>query len=148
MMHDVDPQRLILAEQLARIAVTHHRRPAVVLGSADRRAALRGADFVINTVSIGGHQATLTDFEVPARYGVRQTIADTLGVGGIFRGLRTFGFLDALAGDMHDACPDAWLLNYTNPMAMNIQFLAQRHPDLNALGLCHSVFWTVHDLCE
>ena len=110
--------------------------------------ALAGADFVINSVNIGGHAATVTDFEVPARYGLRQTIADTLGVGGIFRGLRTFGFLDGLATDMLAVCPDAWLLNYTNPMAMNIQYLAATHPDLKVLGLCHSVFWTVHDLCE
>jgi alpha-galactosidase len=148
MMHDVDPQRLILAEQLARIAVTHHRRAAVVVGSADRRAALRGADFVINTVSIGGHQATLTDFDVPERFGVRQTIADTLGVGGIFRGLRTFGFLHDLAQDMSDVCPQAWLLNYTNPMAMNIGYLSVAFPTLKVLGLCHSVYWTIHDLSE
>ena len=114
----------------------------------DRRTALEGADFVINTVNVGGHAATLTDFEVPARFGVRQTIADTLGVGGVFRALRTFPVLDALATDLREVCPDAWLLNYTNPMAMNLQYLAVRHPDVKALGLCHSVFWTVHDLCE
>jgi alpha-galactosidase len=147
-MHDIDPRRLALAEGLGRIAVERHGRPATVRAESDRRAALAGADFVINSVNIGGHAATITDFDVPASYGLRQTIGDTLGVGGIFRGLRTFGFLDALASDMRDVCPDAWLLNYTNPMAMNLQFLAQRHPQLKALGLCHSVFWTVHDLCE
>jgi alpha-galactosidase len=147
-MHDIDPRRLALAEGLGRIAVERHGRPATVRAESDRRAALAGADFVINSVNIGGHSATITDFDVPARYGLRQTIGDTLGVGGIFRGLRTFGFLDALARDMHDVCPGAWLLNYTNPMAMNLQFLAQRHPQLKVLGLCHSVFWTVHDLCE
>ena len=147
-MHDIDARRLELAEGLARIAVERHGRTATVRGSLDRRQALDGADFVINSVSIGGHAATVIDFDVPGRYGVRQTIGDTLGVGGIFRGLRTFGFLDALARDMHDVCPDAWLLNYTNPMAMNIQYLARMHPDLNVLGLCHSVFWTVHDLSE
>lgn len=146
-MHDVDPIRLELAEGLARIAVERHDRPATIRGSLDRAAAVAGADFVINAVNIGGHAATLADFEVPARFGVRQTIADTLGVGGVFRGLRTFGFLDDLAQDMLAECPDAWLLNYTNPMAMNIQFLHRRHPDLKALGLCHSVYWTVHDLC-
>jgi alpha-galactosidase len=148
MMHDIDPQRLALAEQLGRIAVTHHGRSAVVVGSADRRAALRGADFVINTVNIGGHQATLTDFDVPERFGVRQTIADTLGVGGVFRGLRTFGFLRALARDMGELCPEAWLLNYTNPMAMNVGYLSATFPDLKVLGLCHSVYWTIHDLSE
>lgn len=145
-MHDIDPRRLQLAEQLGHLAVERHGRPATVRASADRRAALAGADFVINAVNIGGHDATITDFAVPAGYGLRQTIADTLGVGGIFRGLRTFPFLDALAADMAAVCPDAWLLNYTNPMAMNVQFLAAAHPEVKALGMCHSVYWTVHDL--
>jgi alpha-galactosidase len=147
-LHDNDPARLALAEALARLAIEHHGRPADVRATADRRAALDGADFVINTVNVGGHAATVTDFDVPARYGLRQTIADTLGVGGVFRGLRTFPVLDQIATDMGAVCPDAWLLNYTNPMAMNVQYLAVRHPDLRVLGLCHSVFWTVHDLCE
>src|ERR1700712_2601964 len=149
-MHDIDGPRLALAEQLGQIAIRHHGREqtASVRAEADRRAALAGADFVINTVNIGGHAATLVDFDVPEAFGVRQTIADTLGVGGVFRGLRTFGFLEGLARDMAEVCPDAWLLNYTNPMAMNVGFLAATHPDLKVLGLCHSVYWTVVDLCE
>ena len=146
-MHDNDPRRLELAEGLARIAIERHGSHATVRADGDRRGALAGADFVVNSVNIGGHAATVTDFDVPARYGLRQTIADTLGVGGVFRGLRTFPFLDALATDIRAVCPDAWLLNYTNPMAMNIQYLATAHPQVNVLGLCHSVFWTVHDLC-
>jgi alpha-galactosidase len=145
-MHDVDPRRLALAEGVGRLAVERHGSSATVSAEADRRAAVAGADFVINTVNIGGHAATVTDFDIPASFGLRQTIGDTLGVGGVFRGLRTFGFLDALATDMRAECPDAWLLNYTNPMAMNVQYLARRHPQLRALGLCHSVYWTVHDL--
>jgi alpha-galactosidase len=147
-LHDVDPRRLRLAREVARLTVDHHGREAEVRVDADRRAALAGADFVVNTVNVGGHPATLTDFEVPAGFGVRQTIADTLGVGGVFRALRTFPVLDALAADMREVCPDAWLLNYTNPMAMNLQYLGDRHADIKALGLCHSVYWTVHDLCE
>jgi alpha-galactosidase len=147
-LHDIDPRRLELARGLAEIAVARHGRAATVRAEADRLTALAGADFVINSVNIGGHAATVTDFEVPARSGLRQTIADTLGVGGVFRGLRTFPFLDGLATDMEAVCPEAWLLNYTNPMAMNIQYLATTHPDLKVLGLCHSVFWTVHDLSE
>src|SRR6185312_14088142 len=123
-LHDVDARRLELAEGLARIAIERHGRAARVRSEPDRRRALAGADFAINAVNIGGHAATVTDFEVPARYALRQTIADTLGVGGVFRGLRTFPFLDALATDIRAVCPDAWLLNYTNPMAMNIQYLA------------------------
>jgi alpha-galactosidase len=145
-MHDIDPRRVELAVGLARIAVARHGREATIRSSLDRAEAVAGADFVINSVNIGGHDATLADFEVPARFGLRQTIADTLGVGGIFRGLRTFEFLDGLAHDMLAGCPDAWLLNYTNPMAMNIQFLHRRHPRLKVLGLCHSVYWTIHDL--
>jgi alpha-galactosidase len=147
-MHDNDPTRLRLAEQVAQITVRHHGRSAVVLATADRRAALDGADFVVNTVNIGGHAATVTDFDVPESFGVRQTIADTLGVGGVFRALRTFPFLHDLARDMSEVCPDAWLLNYTNPMAMNIGYLTATHPALKVLGLCHSVHWTVVDLSE
>ena len=146
-MHDIDPDRLRLAEQVAHITVHHHGREAVVRSTADLRAALDGADFVINTVNIGGHEATVTDFDVPESFGVRQTIADTLGVGGVFRALRTFPFLDGLARTMAEVCPDAWLLNYTNPMAMNIGYLTAAHPRTKVLGLCHSVYWTVHDLC-
>jgi len=147
-LHDVDERRLRLAGDVARLTVAHHGRPAEVRTEGELRAALSGADFVVNTVNVGGHAATVTDFEVPARYGVRQTIADTLGVGGVFRALRTFPVLDALAEGMRQECPEAWLLNYTNPMAMNLQYLGVRHPHVRALGLCHSVFWTVHDLSE
>jgi alpha-galactosidase len=147
-LHDIDERRLRLAHDLAHLAARHHGREVVVRAEPERRAALDGADFVVNMVNVGGHAATVTDFEVPARYGVRQTIGDTLGVGGVFRGLRTFGVLDGLATDMTTTCPDAWLLNYSNPMAMNVQYLGVRFPELKVLGLCHSVFWTVHDLCE
>ena len=146
-MHDIDPRRLALAEQLGTIAVGHHGSKAKVRAVLDRREALSGADFVINTVNIGGHAATVTDFDVPERFGVRQTIADTLGVGGVFRGLRTFPFLHQLAQDMTEICPAAYLLNYTNPMAMNIGYLGVTFPRLKVLGLCHSVYWTVVDLC-
>jgi alpha-galactosidase len=146
-MHDIDETRLQLAHDLALLAIARHGRTGLVVrAERERRAALAGADFVVNMVNVGGHAATVTDFEVPARYGVRQTIADTLGVGGIFRALRTFVVLDQLADDMRAVCPDAWLLNYSNPMAMNVQYLGATHPDLRVLGLCHSVYWTVHDL--
>jgi alpha-galactosidase len=145
-LHDIDPRRLALAEAIAKATVHHHGARAEVLATTDRRRALAGADFVINMVNIGGHAATVTDFDVPESFGVRQTIADTLGVGGIFRGLRTFGFLAELAADMGAVCRQAWLLNYTNPMAMNVGYLAAVAPDLKVLGLCHSVYWTVADL--
>jgi len=147
-LHDIDKRRLDLAEAIAIATVRHHQAGAEIVASTNRRRALDGADFVINMVNIGGHAATVTDFDVPERFGVRQTIADTLGVGGVFRGLRTFGFLGELAADMQAVCPQAWLLNYTNPMAMNIGYLSAVAPRLKVLGLCHSVYWTVVDLSQ
>jgi alpha-galactosidase len=146
-LHDIDARRLALAEAIAGVTARHHGVAPDVLATTDRRRALDGADFVVNMVAIGGHAATVIDFDVPERFGVRQTIADTLGVGGVFRGLRTFGFLAGLARDMAEVCPSAWLLNYTNPMAMNLAFLSATAPGLKVLGLCHSVYWTVVDLC-
>jgi len=88
------------------------------------------------------------DLEIPAKYGLLQTIGDTTGVGGVFRGLRTFPLLSALLADMQELCPDALFLNYTNPMAMNVWWASVVAPDIKTYGLCHSVHWTVHDLCE
>jgi len=147
-LHDIDAERLDTAEALARsIADQLGVRPEVVV-SADRRRALEGADFVVNSIQVGMHEATVRDLEIPASYGLRQTIADTIGIGGIFRGLRTFPVLEGIARDMLEICPDAWLLNYTNPMAMNVAYLAAVAPTLKAVGLCHSVYWTVRGLCE
>ena len=147
-LHDIDPDRLRVAESLALQTAAFHGAKPTVLASTDRRTALTGADVVVNMVAVGGHRATLTDFEVPALAGVRQTIGDTLGVGGIFRALRTFPLLKELAEDITEVCPEAWLLNYTNPMAMNVQYLATIAPSLKVAGLCHSVYWTVRGLCE
>ncbi|MET7399470.1 alpha-glucosidase/alpha-galactosidase [Dactylosporangium sp. NPDC005572] len=147
-LHDIDPERLETAEAIARRTAEQLGAAPKITASLDRRAALDGATYVINAIQVGMHAATVRDFEIPARYGLRQTIGDTIGVGGIFRALRTFPVLAGIAADMRAVCPDAWLLNYTNPMAMNIAYLAAVAPDLNAVGLCHSVFWTVHDLCE
>jgi alpha-galactosidase len=147
-LHDIDPERLAVAAALAHRTAEHHGAKPEIVASADRRTALEGSDVVVNMVAVGGHRATVTDFEVPERFGIRQTIGDTLGIGGIFRALRTFPLLDALAADMGDVCPDAWLLNYTNPMAMNLQYLGAVAPGLKAAGLCHSVYWTVRGLCD
>ncbi|GAB3965365.1 alpha-glucosidase/alpha-galactosidase [Actinoallomurus acanthiterrae] len=147
-LHDIDSERLSVAEALARRTADQYGAKPVIVAESDRRAALEGSDVVVNMVAIGGHHATVTDFEVPERFGLRQTIGDTLGIGGIFRALRTFPFLESLAADMAAVCPDAWLLNYTNPMAMNLQYLASVAPRLKAAGLCHSVYWTVRGLCE
>ena len=99
-------------------------------------------------VQIGGHEATLRDFEIPARYGLRQTIGDTLGIGGIFRTLRTADHMLALGHEMAELCPpEAWLLNYTNPMAALCELVYQGTPTKNVVGLCHSVQFTIEDLC-
>jgi alpha-galactosidase len=147
-LHDIDAERLTTAERLARQVSEQLGAHATVHASLDRRESLDGAQFVVNMVQVGGLAATRTDFEIPAKFGLRQTIADTLGIGGIFRALRTFPVLSGIADDMTEICPDAWLLNYTNPMAMNLWWLGAIAPRLKAVGLCHSVYWTVAGLCE
>ena len=147
-LHDIDAERLEVARLTAASVSRQLGRPVRVTASLDRREALQGADFVINSIQVGGIAATKVDLEIPARYGLRQTIGDTTGVGGVFRGLRTFPVLTGIARDILEICPDAWFLNYTNPMAMNVWWLSLVAPELRAVGLCHSVHWTAHDLCE
>jgi alpha-galactosidase len=147
-LHDIDPERLETARAIAEATARELGARPGITAESDRRRALDGADYVINVIQVGMHEATVLDFEIPARFGLNQTIADTVGIGGIFRGLRTFPVLEAIARDMAEACPDAWLLNYTNPMAMNVSFLHAVAPRLKVLGLCHSVHWTMDGLCE
>jgi alpha-galactosidase len=138
-LHDISPERLEFAEALTRKLVAQTGANATVTASAERGPALDGARYVINEVQVGGYAATRTDFDIPARYGVRQTIGDTLGIGGIFRGLRTIPVVTALAADMVRYCPDAYLLNYSNPMAM-LPWAVYAGTDFrNVFGLCHSV---------
>src|SRR5436190_7133460 len=117
-LHDIDAERLETAEGVARITAEEAGATPHIEAHLDRRRALDGADYVVNMIQVGGHAATLIDHQVPARYGLRQTIGDTLGVGGVFRALRTIPVMEEIAADMAAVCPDAWLLNYTNPMAM------------------------------
>ena len=147
-LHDIDAERLETAEAITRATARAAGAHPEVVATTDRRRALDGADYVINVIQVGMHEATVRDFEIPARYGLNQTIGDTIGVGGIFRGLRTFPVLAGIAADMAQVCPDAWLLNYTNPMAMNVTYLHHVAPNLKVLGLCHSVYWTMVGLCE
>jgi alpha-galactosidase len=147
-LHDIDEDRLSTADSAARYIASVLGASPLVTTHLDRRAALDGADFVINIVQVGMAEATRTDFDIPARYGVRQTIGDTIGVGGIFRALRTFPLLRALGEDIAAVCPDAWLLNYTNPMAMNVQYLTEVTGHRRVVGLCHSVYWTMRGLAE
>lgn len=136
--HDIDPDRLAVAAALARKAAHALGANPTIQATADRREVLAGADVVINMVQIGGFDSTLVDFEIPRKYGLHFTIADTTGPGGLFRALRTFPFLTALCRDIEQLCPSAYLLNYANPMSMNMQTIA-RTSAVRAVGLCHSV---------
>ncbi len=138
-LHDIDEERLATAERLARYTSDATGANFQISAHLDRRAALDGADFVVNEIQVGGFDATLKDFEIPKRYGLRQTIGDTIGVGGIFRGLRTIPVLLAIADDMVQLCPDAILLNYANPMAMLPWAVWEGSRLPRAIGLCHSV---------
>ncbi|HEY7259848.1 MAG TPA: alpha-glucosidase/alpha-galactosidase [Gaiellales bacterium] len=147
-LHDIDRERLDAAEAMARWTASTLGAAATIEAHLDRRAALDGADHVINMIQVGGHAATLVDFEVPKRFGLRQTIGDTLGIGGVFRALRTIPVMLDIARDMFELCPDAWLLNYTNPMAMLCWSVYAGTPIKRVVGLCHSVQWTTRGLAE
>jgi alpha-galactosidase len=147
-LHDIDPERLETAGMMARWTSDQLEAGAQVEEHLDRRAALEGADFVVNMVQIGMHEATLLDFEIPRKYGLKQTIADSMGIGGIFRGLRTIPFVLDLARDMRELCPRALLLNYTNPMSMLIEALYTAHPEVRSVGLCHSVPYTAREIAS
>jgi alpha-galactosidase len=146
---DIDAKRLAESELVAKKLVASLGVPAKVETHTDRRRAIDGADFVIVAFQIGGYKpCTVTDFEVPKRYGLRQTIADTLGIGGIMRGLRTVPHLWALASEMEELCPGAIMLQYVNPMAINTWALGAKHPRVKQVGLCHSVQGTAAELAR
>ncbi|MDJ0626747.1 MAG: alpha-glucosidase/alpha-galactosidase [Rhodobacter sp.] len=146
---DIDAARLEESAIVARKMIQAMGTGARVETHLDQRAALEGADFVVAAFQIGGYKpCSVTDFEIPKRYGLRQTIADTLGIGGIMRGLRTVPHLWKLAGDMAQICPGALLLQYVNPMAINTWALAARYPQIRQVGLCHSVQNTVQELAH
>ncbi|MEV0390609.1 alpha-glucosidase/alpha-galactosidase [Nonomuraea sp. NPDC050643] len=138
-LHDIDAERLATAEAMAHWMVAELGLGAKVEAHLDRRAAVDGADYVINEIAVGGIAATRLDFEIPRRYGLRQTIADTLGIGGIFRALRTIPVMLALGSDLAELAPHALLLNYTNPMAMIPRAVYEGTAFTNVVGLCHSV---------
>jgi alpha-galactosidase len=138
-LYDISARRLAHAERLVSQISAQTGAEAQVTATQDRRAALAGARYVINEVQVGGYQATRADFDIPARYGLRQTIGDTLGIGGIFRGLRTIPVVVDLARDMQDECPDAYLLSYSNPMAMLPWAVDAGTGFGRVFGLCHSV---------
>lgn len=138
-LYDIDPQRLDDSFQMLTNLNQNHGGKAKIVAYTDRKAALKDADYVINAIQVGGYEpCTVIDFEIPKKYGLRQTIGDTLGIGGIFRALRTIPVLLEFAEDMEEVCPNAWFLNYTNPMAM-VTGAMQRATNIKTVGLCHSV---------
>ncbi len=145
---DIDAERLRDSEIVAnRLALQLDASPAIS-ATLDRRQALDGADYVVNMIQVGGYEpATVIDFEIPKKYGLRQTIGDTLGIGGIMRALRTIPVMLDIALDIEELAPSALLLNYTNPMAMLTMAMAQATA-VETVGLCHSVFGTAEELAE
>ncbi|MGL4374662.1 MAG: alpha-glucosidase/alpha-galactosidase, partial [Turicibacter sp.] len=139
-LYDIDPKRLAESEKmLSNINSNCNQNRATIVSYTDAREAFRDADFVINAIQVGGYEpCTVTDFEIPKKYGLRQTIADTLGIGGIFRGLRTIPVMLDYCKIMEEVCPDAWLLNYTNPMSI-ITLAILKGTKIKTIGLCHSV---------
>ncbi|MDJ0787507.1 MAG: alpha-glucosidase/alpha-galactosidase [Myxococcota bacterium] len=142
-LYDIDAQRLDdsmrLMDAINRNCNQDRARIRGHLGVERRADALRGADYVVNAIQVGGYDpCTVTDFEIPKNYGLEQTIGDTLGIGGIFRGLRTVPVLLDIARDIERVCPDAWLLNYTNPMAI-VTAATLQASEVRTVGLCHSV---------
>lgn len=142
-LYDIDAQRLE-DSRIILSAINHNvnNDRAVIktyLGPENRKDALRDADFVVNAIQVGGYDpCTITDFEIPKKYGLKQTIADTLGIGGIMRALRTIPVLEEFARDMEEVCPNTLFLNYSNPMAMLTGYM-QRYTKIHTVGLCHSV---------
>ena len=142
-LYDIDAKRLeeseIILSAINRNINEGRAKITTYLGEENRKEALRGARFVVNAIQVGGYEpCTVIDFEIPKKYGLRQTIADTMGIGGIMRALRTIPVMKAFADDMEEVCPDAWFLNYTNPMAMLTGYM-QRYTKIKTIGLCHSV---------
>ena len=141
-LYDIDGERLqqskVILEAMNK-TMGGHATIECYLGAENRKAALRGADFVVNAIQVGGYDpCTVIDFEIPKKYGLQQTIADTLGIGGIMRALRTIPVMADFARDMEQVCPNALFLNYTNPMAMLSGYM-QRYTGVETVGLCHSV---------
>lgn len=148
-LYDIDEKRLRESEAMLKtINKNANQNRAEIQVYHDRKEALRDADFVVNAIQVGGYKpSTIIDFEIPKKYGLRQTIGDTMGIGGIFRTLRTLPVMLEFAREMEEVCPNAWLLNYTNPMAM-LTMGVLKATSIKTVGLCHSVQVCVPELFE
>lgn len=147
-LFDINPERLRDSETMLNNIRATSGSKCRIKAYTDRKEALRGAKYAINAIQVGGYDpCTITDFEIPKKYGLRQTIADTVGIGGIFRNLRTLPVLEQFAADIREVCPDVLFINYTNPMAVLTNYMS-RHEGINTVGLCHSVQVCVPHLFE
>ncbi|MBM7563834.1 alpha-glucosidase/alpha-galactosidase [Paenibacillus sacheonensis] len=145
-LFDINPERLAESETMLNHIKNTYGSTSAIKAYSDRKEALRGAKYVVNAIQVGGYDpCTITDFEIPKKYGLRQTIADTVGIGGIFRNLRTIPVMLDFAKDMQEVCPDALFLNYTNPMAV-LTNVMNTYGGIKTVGLCHSVQACVKDL--
>ncbi|MHA0856564.1 alpha-galactosidase [Paenibacillus sp. CMAA1364] len=145
-LYDIDQERLKDSENMLTNIKATSGSLCQIKAYTDRKEALRGAKYVINAIQVGGYDpCTITDFEIPKKYGLRQTIADTLGIGGIFRNLRTIPVILDFARDIEEVCPDALFLNYTNPMAV-LTNVMNTYGGIQTVGLCHSVQTCLSDL--
>lgn len=144
---DIEKERLDLITAFARKLVSQHGFKTKIESTMDRRSALEGADYVIVSIRVGGFEANRLDLEIPAKYGIKQGVGDTIGPGGVFYGLRHIPVLLDICHNMEDLCPDAWLINYTNPMAM-ICWAMNDYTRIKNVGLCHSVQGTAADLAR
>ncbi|MDO4618731.1 MAG: alpha-glucosidase/alpha-galactosidase [Clostridia bacterium] len=150
-LYDIDAERIeesrVILEAIRKQKGGYGKIECYV-GEENRKDALRDASFVVNAIQVGGYDpCTILDFEIPKKYGLRQTIADTTGIGGIMRALRTIPVLEDFARDMEEVCPDAWFLNYTNPMSMLTGYML-RYTKIKTIGLCHSVQVCTKSLLE
>jgi len=138
-LFDIDPIRLEESRSMLANINEHYHGKATIVAYQNRLEAFRNADYIVNAIQVGGYRpATVWDFEIPKKYGLRQTIGDSLGIGGIFRALRTIKVMEDFAEDIHQVCPNALFLNYVNPMAMVTGYL-ERYLAIRTVGLCHSV---------
>ncbi|MCP3027937.1 alpha-glucosidase/alpha-galactosidase [Halobacillus sp. A5] len=147
-LHDIDEIRLKESEQMLQNLAQKYNQSIQIESYLNRKEALADAKYVINAIQVGGYKpSTVIDFDIPKKYGLHQTIGDTIGIGGIFRTLRTIPVMLEIARDIETVCPNAWLLNYTNPMAALTGFM-NRHTNVKTIGLCHSVQACTKELFE
>ena len=146
---DIDEKRLKLSHELLEVISNKLESNIKIKSFTNRRDALQGSDFVQSTIQVGGYKpSTVIDFQIPNKYGIKQTIADTLGIGGIMRGLRTIPVLLDIGTDIMDQCPEALWLQYVNPMCSNMIAINKTFPEIKSIGLCHSVQGTAEMLAN